>query len=52
MLDDAPGPWLIDGSYKPFLSDRRSDGYRAHDCARVGPAPLSVEVLDTEFLWP
>jgi hypothetical protein len=50
MLDDAPGPCLIDGHYKAFLSDRH-DGYRIHDCGRFVRAPVSTRVPDSHFLW-
>jgi hypothetical protein len=50
VLDRAPGPYIIDGRRRAFLSER-ADGYRAHECTRTARAPLSAEVTDCEFLW-
>ena len=49
-LDDAAGPYLIDGRGKAYRSDRR-DGYQGHNCARHVRTPHSTQVTDDEFLW-
>ncbi len=49
ILDDAPGPWLIDRHHRAFLSDR-TDGYRVHECTHFARAAIAVS--DADFLWP
>ena len=50
-LDDAPGPYLIDGT-KAYRS-RGGDGYRAHwdHCLITASFAARVDVLGSEFLW-
>ena len=50
-LDPAPGPYVVDGHGKVFLSDW-GDGYRAHSCGQAHGLPFALGgVEDDEFLW-
>jgi len=51
-LDNAPGPYVIDGG-KAYKS-RGTDGYRGHwdHCKRLAASPLATEVSGDDFLWP
>jgi hypothetical protein len=47
-LEDAPGPYLIDG--KTAYRSNRSDGYRSH-WDYCGQTARPQEVGEHEFLW-
>ena len=51
-LDNAPGPYLVDGG-KAYKS-RGTHGYRGHwdHCKRLAASPLTGQVSADEFLWP
>lgn len=51
-LDNAPGPYVIDGS-KAYRS-RGTHGYASHwdHCERLAAAPVTGAVSDDDFLWP
>ena len=51
-LDNAPGPYVIDGG-KAYKS-RGTHGYRGHwdHCKRLAASPLAGQVNADEFLWP
>ncbi len=50
-LDEAPGPVVIDGLGKAFITEGH-DGYREHECRpETDRFPLN-EVTDDDFLWP
>jgi hypothetical protein len=50
-LDDAPGPYLIDGT-KAYRS-RGSAGFRGHwdHCLHTASYDARIDVLESEFLW-
>jgi hypothetical protein len=50
-LDNAPGPYVIEGG-KAYKS-RGNQGYRAHwdHCKRLAASPLTGQVNADEFLW-
>jgi hypothetical protein len=50
-LDNAPGPWVIDGG-KAYKSPG-NHGYRGHwdHCERLAASPLTGQVNADEFLW-
>ena len=50
-LDNAPGPYVIEGG-KAYKSPGMH-GYRGHwdDCKRLAASPLTGQVNTDEFLW-